>query len=39
MTDKIKMAENGLGSEIGSQEYLATEAINLDFIEVNNRSN
>ncbi|KAF7400816.1 hypothetical protein HZH66_006000 [Vespula vulgaris] len=34
MTDKIKMAENGLGSEIGSQEYLATEAINLDFIEL-----
>ncbi|KAF7403418.1 hypothetical protein HZH68_006212 [Vespula germanica] len=28
------MAENGLGSEIGSQEYLATEAINLDFIEL-----
>lgn len=30
------MAENGLGSDAGSQEYLATEVINLDIEEVIN---
>ncbi|XP_054013291.1 vacuolar protein sorting-associated protein 8 homolog [Hylaeus anthracinus] len=30
------MAENGLGSDAGSQEYLATEVINLDIEELDN---
>nr|XP_034192046.1 vacuolar protein sorting-associated protein 8 homolog [Osmia lignaria] len=30
------MAENGLGSDAGSQEYLATEIINLDIEELDN---
>lgn len=33
------MAENGLGSDAGSQEYLATEVINLDIEEVCNYIN
>lgn len=36
MKNKKKMAENGFESEIGSQENLAAEAINLDIDEVIN---